>query len=203
MADLHSWRNNEPRSLGIPEVEGWWKPVLDFGTLETGLVVGRNRLPSRADRNTFVSEPTPNRPTALDPVRGQATENLIRNFVALHHQKVSNRDLDGYVADYAMKTDYFGTNKVSRQTIREDQGKYFAKYSRKITETIKGRVAVRGLGNELYEAKYDLNSSAAGKEEWNWISATSEVTLGIQILDESPQIVSQSAKVRDVEHGEP
>ena len=204
VADLHYWQRNEPQSLSITELEDWWTPMPPLGALEPGLAVKRGDVPPRsaqvpASRAVSPSpriERLPNRP---EP----PAEDLIKAFVQEHHRKASNRNLDGYAADYAPQVEYFDHGKVTPQFIREDQRKYQEKYPRKVTETVQGKIAIRAAGETLYSVTYELYSAVEGKEEWNWVEATSDVTLVVRVIGNSPSILMQSSKVRNVKHGEP
>ena len=205
VADLHYWQSNQPHSLEDPRLEDWWKPMPPGTPLESGLLAKRAEVPRRSDRVVVnrapsIRGPRPDRPG----VEAKATpEGLIRNFILEHHRMLSRRDLDGIAGNYAANVDYFDHGVVTSQFIREDQKKYQDKYSRKVSETIRGEIALRKTGNQLYEARYELFSSVAGKEEWRWVEATSDVVLKIRLVGAKPVITSQRANVRDVNHGEP
>ena len=173
--------------------------------LESGLLAKRADVPRRSDRVTVrrtnsIQSPRPS-PPAIDP--NATPEVLIRTFILDHHQKLSRRDLDGIARNYAPNVDYFDHGVVTPQFIRDDQKKYQDKYSRKVSETIRGEIALRKTGNQLYEARYELFSSVAGEEEWRWVEATSDVVLKIRLVGAKALITSQRANVRDVNHGEP
>lgn len=126
-------------------------------------------------------------------------QSLLTKFLAEHHRKSSNGDVDGVVADYGAKVDHFTNGVVSRDFIRKDELEYHAPGSR-VTETMIGQPKIERSAPGSFTATYSINYHRI-RPDGRWTKGVSDIELTIGMSDDQPYIVRQRALNRNIERG--
>jgi hypothetical protein len=158
-----------------------------------GLLEQQHRpAPALRDISGMVSKPrpptaapaAPRKPASSVPVEPapEATEDRdeerIRRFVAEHHRKVGDRDLEGFVGDYADAVDLNDKGLVAPDFIRRDQAAYLPRYD-ELSETLAGEVEVVPIGGG-WRVRYPIRSHAVKRADGKVFDRVVRLTLDIR-----------------------
>jgi hypothetical protein len=189
-------------------------PLLDH---RISINVFPNGSTERVDRAMYISLPSPEshpRPQADSNVPPPTTvqnggnhsavsttpvEQMIVTFIAQHHQKSSQGDVNGLVADYADRVDHFDHGIVDREFILRDELDYHSPGNR-VTETIITTPTVTPIGNGIYSAAYSL-SFLRVRPDHHWTKGISDIQLQIEMTPAGPRISSQKSQTHDLQKG--
>ncbi len=116
-------------------------------------------------------------------------KDMVVRFVAAHHKKSLDGDVQGMVADYADKVDYFTNGVVDRDWIMRDEATYHNSHFM-FEEQVIGDVRVKhATQSNGYEASYDLRVKAQNMATRKPIDGVFSVRLVITHTSEGMRII--------------
>ena len=133
---------------------------------------------------TVTPEPEPDPP--------DQTEKEVEAFVMEHHRKASRRDLNGLVADYAPRVDYFDKGMKDRAFILKDEQDYHAGLS-ELLEQVSIPIDQSEPDTHLHEVSYTLTSRSTTKKGLAGVR-TFRVTMDIRRTGDGFQITKQRSQ---------
>jgi hypothetical protein len=146
--------------------------------------------PAKEPSSTELSSkpsPSPNQPGPL------VTEEQIVAFVKAHHEKASNRDVDGLVSDYAERVDFFDQGIVDHDYIRRDQTKFYESYL-SILETVSDEIEIEEMEPHRSRVAYQL-VMALTKQNGNKELKRVQASLDLDLSRSPPKIMRQRGEV--------
>ncbi|TDU80788.1 hypothetical protein EI77_00085 [Prosthecobacter fusiformis] len=139
--------------------------------------------------------------TAKTPFVRSASEAKVRAFLIDHHNKASQGDLAGLLANYAETVDFLDKGNLSRDRIGADESAHRTRWP-KGEEVVQGGIHISREGFSLWRASYTMmfrNENSAG----GWQKGLADLTLDVSVSPDGMRIVAQKAVVRDVQEGGP
>jgi hypothetical protein len=121
-------------------------------------------------------------------------KDLVVRFVAAHHKKSLDGDVQGMVADYADRVDYFTNGVVDRAWILRDEATYHNShfmFEERIMGDMKVTHATQGDG---YEAAYDLRVQAENMGTRKPVGGVFSVKMVITHTSEGMRIILQHSE---------
>ena len=219
LADLHTWEEHKPQPAGEIGKAEWFgvidqletknapvlieapaldRPVLlimtDMGGAQRFNAAQFARIHVAAPRSSPPSLPTNSTNTNTDEI-----ERVLGVFVQQHHLKSSRSDVDGLIADYGDRVDYFDKGTVDHNFIRKDELEYHSPGTR-ITENLLTRVTVREVGHNLYSTAYSIGYQRT-RPDGRWMKGVTAVELHIEMTASGPRIVRQRSENREQQKG--
>jgi hypothetical protein len=121
-------------------------------------------------------------------------KDMVVRFVEAHHKKSLDGDVQGMVADYADKVDYFTNGVVDRAWILRDEATYHNSHFM-FEERIMGDMAVKhATQGDGYEAAYDLRVQAQNMGTRKPIDGIFSVRMVITHTSEGMRIILQHSE---------
>jgi hypothetical protein len=217
---LHTWEKREAKPVANERASAWWTITGENGKAQITAVPPKKDAPwieigsqvqPHVEGQTFafdvVRPPPESLPVVASPnppinplpssVPVGNSARAIVNFITLHHQKSSNRDVDGMMADYAERVEHFKAGVVDRAYIRAEEEEYHAPgYT--ISERLRGAVRLSEVEHDRVLAEYELQFLRVGPDA-SWTKGAADVTLEIQTTPQGLRIVKQNSVSRENE----
>lgn len=114
--------------------------------------------------NQQAATPLPNtlpKESSAPKTETQTVETELRKFILKHHQKATEGDVHGMVADYADEVDFLDKGRVLPEFILEEERNYRSSLL-EVKETVEGAMQITGA-NDQYQVKYVLVLNWHGK----------------------------------------
>ena len=228
IADLHAWDERNPKGTGELGRGEWWTaiealaPSSDIPTLKETPPIDRNlrmifgasrgadRLDSvdasRPHKAAAVtgspSGPLPSAPTFAPPKTSGLTPEAsrgVQTFIQMHHAKSTRGDVEGMLADYADRVDYFDRGMVDRNYIRKDELEYHAPGVR-LTENFRVFPVFELLSDGSLAATYTI-AYERHRPDGRWQKGLADISLTLELTPNGPKIIRQRSEVHDKQQG--
>jgi hypothetical protein len=151
-------------------------------------------FPSAALPPIFESRPAP---AAFQQRQIRPANPKVVGFINFHHQKSSDRNINGLLDDYADQVESFQSGVVDRAFLRDAEEKYHAP-GHTVFEKVVGEIRETLIAPDRIRVEYPLQFVRI-KPDTSWTKGVSDVTLEIQVTPNGLRIVKQNSISRERE----
>jgi len=151
-------------------------------------------FPAAALPPIFESRPAP---AAFQQKQIRPANPKVVGFINFHHQKSSDRNINGLLDDYADQVESFQSGVVDRAFLRDAEEKYHAP-GHTVFEKVVGEIRETLIAPDRIRVEYPLQFVRI-KPDTSWTKGVSDVTLEIQVTPNGLRIVKQNSISRERE----
>jgi hypothetical protein len=220
VSGLHVAKESGPVPIGNKGRRAWWTVIGDNGDARLSLIppkkdvplsevgspielstdgkINVRTVPPKSPRNSTAAAPdSPPTPPAFQPKLIRPADPKIVGFINFHHQKSSDRNINGMMDDYGDHIDHYKSGFVDRAFIRDEEEKYHAP-GHTVFEKVAGEIRETLVAPDRIRAEYPLQVVLI-KPDTSWTKGVSDVTLEIQVTPNGLRIVKQNSVSRERE----